>query len=128
MKTQGLTLVELLIVVVIIGILATIAVPGYDKSIRHARGREAQSTLRLIYNAEKMYHIDHETYSNGGTPDQDFEEDALGQYMENPNLTNSFYEFSVTAAAANTFTARATPQEAGLDTFEITQAGSINEL
>jgi prepilin-type N-terminal cleavage/methylation domain-containing protein len=52
----GFTLVELLVVVIIIGVLAAIAIPMYTKHIKDARTAEAVSRLDAILTASKMYH------------------------------------------------------------------------
>ena len=56
----GFTLIELMIVVAIIGILASIAVPAFQKYIRRSRTTEAMIQLRKIYDGEIAYFdIDH---------------------------------------------------------------------
>lgn len=52
---SGFSLIELMIVVAIIGILASIAIPNYQKFVRKSRQSEAKSTLEAIYTAEKAY-------------------------------------------------------------------------
>lgn len=56
---KAFTLVELLIVIVIIGILATLAVPQYNKMIERARGAEAKSILGALARANLAYYYEH---------------------------------------------------------------------
>src|SRR5664279_98810 len=51
-KSDGFTLVELMIVVAIIGIFATIALPQYQKFKGRARQSEAKIALSALYSAE----------------------------------------------------------------------------
>jgi len=51
---KSFTLLELMLVVAIVGILATFAVPGYLRVKRATEGRSASTQLRLIQVAEKM--------------------------------------------------------------------------
>ena len=51
----GFTLLELLVVVIIIGILATIALPQFGKAMKKARLTEAQDSVGAILTAEWAY-------------------------------------------------------------------------
>ena len=61
-KAAGFTLIELTFVLAGIGILATLAVPGYDLFVRRARLAEAYGTLEGIVHAENTYHRDHGSF------------------------------------------------------------------
>ncbi|MCB0348176.1 MAG: prepilin-type N-terminal cleavage/methylation domain-containing protein [Bdellovibrionales bacterium] len=54
-NNKGFSLIELMIAVVIIGVLAAIAIPNYQKYQRKARQAEAKSTLAAMFSSEKSY-------------------------------------------------------------------------
>ncbi len=55
MEKKGFTIIEILTVVIIIGILATLAIPPFIRTMDAAKGRLAKTNLKLIYAAEKVY-------------------------------------------------------------------------
>ena len=54
---KGFTLIEMLVVVLIIGILAGIALPQYTSAVRKARVAEAKIALRAIIDATDRYYL-----------------------------------------------------------------------
>lgn len=62
-KSSGFTLIELLVVVLIIGILAAIALPQYERAVKKARIANVLPAIRAIYNAQKVYFLEHGAYA-----------------------------------------------------------------
>ncbi len=58
----GFTLIELLIVVVIIGILATVAIPKFRNTTGKAFTSSIKSDLRNLATAQESYFYDHAEY------------------------------------------------------------------
>lgn len=63
----GFTLVELMIVVLIIAILASIAVPAYNSSVRKSRRTEAKTALADAASREERYFATQNVYSSDPT-------------------------------------------------------------
>ena len=98
---KGFTLMELLIVVIIIGILAALAIPQYTKTIERAHWAEAIDNLGQIRSAEIRYFAERDAYtSNFG-----------GLDITDPNtIPGARYSYELTNAdrVTQTFTIRAT--------------------
>jgi prepilin-type N-terminal cleavage/methylation domain-containing protein len=93
----GFTLIELLIVVVIIGILASIAIPKFGSTKERAYLAKMKGDLRNLATAQESYNTDNQTYYGGAVPN------AILAY--NPSSGTSI---TITAANAGGWSATAT--------------------
>ena len=100
-----MSLVELMIVVVIIGILAAISVVGYRKYVARARLSEATAMLAEFASKEQLFFLDNGQYleaHNTGSTDPVYastNENASEFWPQNP--TNIQFDSARTPAAVN---------------------------
>ena len=62
-KNSGFTLIEVLIVVAILGILMSIAVPAYNEYVRRAHRAAAQQFLLDVAQRQEQYLLDNRQYA-----------------------------------------------------------------
>ena len=119
---RGVTLMELMIVVVVIGILTAIAYPSYRQYAAKAKRNEAKSCLLQIATLQERHYLANNTYTADMT--------NLGFPVATNFLTDSTsYICTVTAANAAAFSATATYQNADAEagkcaTFTIDGTGT----
>lgn len=94
----GFTLLELLMVVIIIGILAAVAIPRYLKTREKARMSEALSTLGQLRSSELRYYAAEGTYTNQ-INELDFDPDEVSG--------TPLFLYDIPLASANNFIIRA---------------------
>ena len=61
-KMRGVTLLELMIVVVIVGIMAAIAYPAYQDMVNRAKRNEAKALLLEIAQNQERFYLQNSTY------------------------------------------------------------------
>ena len=121
MKSRGFTLIELILVVIVIGILASLGSVQYLKAIEKSRAAEARDILGQIRNAEEGYKLENNAYNAS------FATIGIEGITSGACDTLHFFRYSVaiTAGPPPTFTATATRCTAGGKTPNGTSAYSI---
>lgn len=121
----GMTLVEIVIVIAIIGILAAIAYPSYVNSIMRSNRAAARACLTNYATHMERFYTTNMRYAeaDGSAPDLPELECASA------NDTGQHYDYSLSAVTASTFTLQAAPKgvqatrDAACKTLTLTHAG-----
>ena len=101
---QGYTLIEVLIVMAIAGILASIAYPSYQDYVTRARRSDGQSALLDLGNRMEDYYLDQKSYQSatigtGGTHD----------VLSRATTPENGYTLEIVHATENSYVLQATP-------------------
>jgi len=118
---KGFTLLELVIVLIIIGVLATLAITQYNRMVERSRGAEARQIIGVIRTNQAAYRQDHNGVADVDAADQlavgiGAAPDAPGPALANCRTSHYFW-YAITAPASgvlsDSFTVRATRCGAG---------------
>ena len=103
-KQCGFSLIELMIVVAIIGILASIAYPGYQRYVLRTHREDAHVALVTLSQAQERYMARCGEYSQSIGGDASCDADGLGRGTTSPE---SFYTLGI-SGNETAFTLKAT--------------------
>lgn len=113
---RGVTLIELMIVVVIIAVIAGFAYPSYMRHVVDTKRTAAASILLQIADRQQQFFMDNKQFTNDLT-NLGFANNPLviaddGSVMANAADSASVYSVSLSNVAATTYTVTAAPLNA----------------
>ncbi|MEN6451978.1 MAG: prepilin-type N-terminal cleavage/methylation domain-containing protein [Thermoguttaceae bacterium] len=118
---RGFTLVELMIVTAVIGVMAVMCIPTYQRAIEQSRADIAAANLRAIWAAERLYWLEHRVYTNSLADLSD-----MGLLDPTPAIGNYSYSAPVVSSDGTAFSATATTNSGSTATITIDQNGTIS--
>ncbi len=101
---RGMTLVELLVVVVLVAVLATVAIPSYRSHVLRTHRVEARTALLALAVAQEKFFLQHNTYATQ-TELSVAPPDGLGLAGTSANAR---YVLSIDSASESDYSATAT--------------------
>ncbi len=125
-KESGFTLIELMIVVVIIGILAAMAIPRFMEASTKAKQSEVKLIMKQIYVNQRTYRQQLNTYYQPGGDASATSPQAFSEIWVEIMATCK-YSFNI-VAAGDQFTCTATgniDDDATIDTWTIDEEGTL---
>ena len=118
-NVSGMTLIELLIVVAIVGILAAIAGPAWNDQVTKSRRADARNTLLAAQIEQEQYRANNLTYATSMS--------AMGMGSFD-STSRDYYRLEVVSADATSFLITATPNgnqanDSTCNVFAVRQTG-----
>ena len=95
-KQSGITLVELMMVIVIVGIIASYAYPTYRDHVNNTRRTDGQATMLKIMQEQRKYFSNENTYTTNLIEDLGYADSGDGSSIESDE---GYY--LITAGACN---------------------------
>jgi prepilin-type N-terminal cleavage/methylation domain-containing protein len=119
---RGISLIEIVLVTVIIGILASLTVPSFHQALEQSRADIASANLRAIWSAQRLYWLENRTYAVdlGTLQSLDLLDSSISD--------QTFYTYEVDYATSSTFSASAfrVGNQSWNGAFSIDQSGSMS--
>ncbi len=127
-RQRGVTLIELIIVMIIVGVLAAVAIPSYRNYVIRSQRADAKDALLALATAQEKFYLQCNTYAAdiAGAPDC-----AAGELQGTDVSKNGWYDLDIpTPMSTTTYTVTATAaaggnqfQDEACRTFRVTDRG-----
>lgn len=118
--SHGFTLIEVMIVVAVIGLLAAIAYPSYQDSVRKTRRSDAKAVLSELAQFMERTYTENNSFKPGGN-------NPTLPYVESPiDGSQKYYDIAISASTTSSFTLQATPKgpQAGDGVLTLSSTGA----
>lgn len=130
-RQQGVTLIELIVVVIIVGILAAVAIPSYRNYVLRSQRADAKDALLALATQQEKHYLQCNSYAGGAGSIAAVANCAAGQLQGATTSKNGWYQLAIpTPASATNFTVTATAiagqnqfQDTDCRVFRITDRG-----
>lgn len=126
-RQRGVTLIELIVVMIIVGILASVAIPSYRAYVIRSQRADAKDALLALSTVQEKHYLQCNSYATDFANATDC---AAGELLFPAASKNGWYDLSIDAADAVAFTVSATAaaggnqfQDTDCRTFTVTNAG-----
>lgn len=118
LNKKGFTLIELMVVIVIVGILAAVAIPKFTHASHKAKCSEIPTNLMGAFTAAGTFFQEKNSY-DGATFD------AIG--LDDPSVASRWFSYAITTASASNFTASAIVEGSGFGNLNGNETATIDQ-
>jgi len=108
-KQYGFTLLELMIVVAIVGLIASIAYPSYQAQVSKTRRSDCSGALMSLGNAMERFYTVNNTYQGAAAGGGNTGAPAIFSTTCPVDGGNPTYNLTIQAATTSTYTVQAAP-------------------
>jgi type IV pilus assembly protein PilE len=126
-RQRGVTLIELVVVMIIVGILTAIAVPSYRNYVLRSQRSDAKDAVLALATQQEKHYLQCNTYATAIAGATDC---AAGELQGADASKNGWYTLSIPSGNATTFSVQATAiagesqyQDKACRSFTVTQGG-----
>ena len=126
-RQRGVTLIELVVVMIIVGILTAIAVPSYRSYVLRSQRSDAKDAVLALATQQEKHYLQCNTYA---TAIADAADCGAGELQGAAVSKNGWYQLTILGGDATTFSVQATAiagqsqyQDEPCRSFTVTQAG-----